>query len=101
MAANCTATAWPAGPVAPRTPIFTGADLHAPGRSVDSPLRVPAMTHPVPPPSLEGSAPDGDPVRVDVSTGRRVLWFLTSSCKPCRQVWPVLGAGDVAVTPSP
>ena len=30
-----------------------------------------------------------------------MLWFLTSSCQPCRNVWPKLGTGDVAVTPGP
>jgi hypothetical protein len=53
------------------------------------------------PAAIEGPGPDGAPVRVDLTSGRRVLWFLTSSCKPCRAVWPVLGEGDVAVTPSP
>ncbi|HMC39520.1 MAG TPA: hypothetical protein VKI19_07650 [Acidimicrobiales bacterium] len=51
------------------------------------------------PPCVEGVAPDGTPVRVDLGAGRTVLWFLTSSCRPCRAVWPTLGAGDVAVTP--
>jgi hypothetical protein len=49
---------------------------------------------------IEGTAPDGSPLRVDVSQGRWVLYFLTSSCRPCRSVWPHLGPGDVAVTPS-
>lgn len=38
---------------------------------------------------------------MDLSQGRRVLYFLTSSCRPCRSVWPALGPGDVAVTPDP
>jgi hypothetical protein len=52
------------------------------------------------PAAIEGPAPDGSPVRVDLSGGRHVIHFLTSSCKPCRAVWPALGSGDVAVTPS-
>lgn len=33
--------------------------------------------------------------------GRTVLYFLTSSCRDCREVWAALGAGvpGVAVTP--
>lgn len=50
---------------------------------------------------IEGTAPDGSPVRVGVGTGRRVVWFMTSSCRPCLEVWPTLTAGDVVVTPSP
>ncbi len=40
-------------------------------------------------------------MRVDVSSGHRVVWFLTSSCRPCQAVWPRLGPVDVAITPSP
>ncbi len=50
---------------------------------------------------IEGPAPEGSPVRVDVARGRRVVWFMTSSCRPCLDVWPVLRSGDVVVTPSP
>jgi hypothetical protein len=52
-------------------------------------------------PQIDGAAPDGSPVQVDLSHGRRVLYFMTSSCRPCRDVWPTLRPGDVAVTPSP
>lgn len=38
---------------------------------------------------------------VDLSSGTHVVWFLTSSCRPCHDVWPSLGPGDVAVTPDP
>ena len=38
---------------------------------------------------------------VDLSSGRLVLWFLTSSCRPCREVWRRLAPPDVAVTPDP
>lgn len=50
---------------------------------------------------IEGAAPDGTEARVDVSSGRRVVYLMTSSCKPCMPVWPTLQPGDVAVTPSP
>ena len=50
---------------------------------------------------VEGVGLDGSAISVDLSSGRTVLWFLTSSCQPCRKVWPTLGAGDVAVTPGP
>ena len=50
---------------------------------------------------LEGRAPDGSAVSVDVSQGRRVVYFMTSSCRPCLEVWPRLGPADVVVTPSP
>ena len=50
---------------------------------------------------IEGPAPDGSEVRIDVSHGRRVIYLMTSSCKPCMAVWPTLRPGDVAVTPSP
>ncbi len=50
---------------------------------------------------VEGSAPDGSPVRVDLSDGRRVLYFMTSSCRPCLALWPHLAPGDLVVTPSP
>jgi hypothetical protein len=53
------------------------------------------------PVSIVGTGPDGSAVRVDLSTGTHVVWFLTSSCRPCRTVWPTLGTGDVAVTPDP
>jgi hypothetical protein len=53
------------------------------------------------PDSIEGFDLDGSAVRLDLSSGRRVLHFLTSSCRPCRAVWPHLGPGDVAVTPGP
>ncbi len=49
---------------------------------------------------LEGSGPDGAPVSVDLSSGTHTVWFLTSSCPPCGDVWPRLLPGDVAVTPS-
>ena len=54
-----------------------------------------------PPTVIEGTAPDGSTVRVDLSEGRRTVWFLTSSCRPCRALWPALSAGDLVVTPSP
>jgi hypothetical protein len=54
-----------------------------------------------PPQAISGAAPDGSPVTVDLSTGRVVVWLLTSSCAPCRPVWARLGPGDVAVTPGP
>ena len=50
---------------------------------------------------IEGTAPDGSEAQVDVSRGRRVIYLMTSSCKPCLSVWSTLQAGDVAVTPSP
>lgn len=50
---------------------------------------------------IEGTALDGTPSGVDVSQGRRVVYLMTSSCKPCMEVWPTLRPGDVAVTPSP
>lgn len=50
---------------------------------------------------IEGSAPDGSAASVDVSQDRRVVYLMTSSCKPCMEVWPTLGPGDVVVTPSP
>jgi hypothetical protein len=53
------------------------------------------------PGAIEGIALDGSAIRVDLSSGRRVLHFLTSSCRPCRAVWPHLGPADVAVTPGP
>ena len=50
---------------------------------------------------IEGPAPDGSTVRVDLTSGQRVIWFLTSSCRPCRAVWPTLTERDVVVTPGP
>lgn len=50
---------------------------------------------------IDGVGPDGAEIRVDVSSGRRVVYLMTSSCKPCLKVWPTLGPGDVAITPSP
>lgn len=50
---------------------------------------------------IEGVAPGGGDVALDVSRGRRVVYLMTSSCRPCMSVWPTLGDGDVAVTPSP
>lgn len=74
--------------------------MHDPGAAVDSPVRVPCAAMGLPT-VIEGPAPDGSIVRIDLACGRRVVWFLTSSCKPCRAVWPVLIEGDVVVTPSP
>lgn len=53
------------------------------------------------PTGVEGPSPAGEAVRVELAEGRTVLWFLTSSCRPCRAVWPTLRPGDVAVTPGP
>lgn len=50
---------------------------------------------------IEGTAPDGAALRVELSEGRRVLYLMTSSCRPCLALWPRLRPGDVAVTPSP
>jgi hypothetical protein len=50
---------------------------------------------------IDGVGLDGSAVSVDLTSGRTVLWFLTSSCRPCLKVWPTLGVGDVAVTPNP
>lgn len=55
------------------------------------------------PGSIEGAAPDGSVVRVDLSAGRRVLLFMTSSCQPCRAVWESLGpdSREIVITPNP
>jgi hypothetical protein len=50
---------------------------------------------------IEGTSPDGSPVRVDLSGTDQVVYLMTSSCKPCLGIWPALREGDVAVTPSP
>ncbi len=50
---------------------------------------------------LEGTDAHGRPVEVDIGSGRWELWFMTSSCRPCRKVWPRLRPGDVAITPDP
>lgn len=50
---------------------------------------------------IAGTGRDGSEVEVDVSQGRRVVYLMTSSCRPCMSVWPTLSEGDVAVTPSP
>jgi hypothetical protein len=54
------------------------------------------------PDTIDGQAPDGSLVRVELSSGRRVLLFMTSSCAPCLDVWPTLtrGQGLVVITPS-
>jgi hypothetical protein len=51
---------------------------------------------------IEGTTPDGSLARVDLSTGRRELLFLTSSCKPCQAVWASLSetSRGIVVTPS-
>lgn len=82
--------------------------MHAPTRTVDSSS---ASTGSVPDvirnrgkvrvEALTGTGPDGAPVRLDVSQGQWTVYLLTSSCRPCRDVWPTLGAGDVAITPGP
>lgn len=56
-----------------------------------------------PPATITGPAPDGSLLTVELSTGRRVLLFLTSSCRPCQEVWAALPGppGTVVVTPSP
>ena len=68
--------------------------MHDWGRRVDSPVAWMIVD------VIEGRAPDGSPVRLDVSSGTHVLYLMTSSCRPCLEVWPVLGRGDVVVTPS-
>lgn len=50
---------------------------------------------------IAGTGPDGSPVRVDLSSGRQVVYLMTSSCRSCLRVWPALRPGDVVVTPSP
>ena len=73
--------------------------MHAPPRPVDS--RYVAGVSGIEASLVEGVGLDGSPISVDLTGGRTVLWFLTSSCRPCQKVWPRLGAGDVAVTPGP
>jgi hypothetical protein len=51
--------------------------------------------------TIRGEAPDGTSVERNVSAGRHVVWFLTSSCRPCQEVWPRLGPEDIVVTPDP
>ncbi|HWE56303.1 MAG TPA: hypothetical protein VG435_12370 [Acidimicrobiales bacterium] len=56
-----------------------------------------------PPGQLIGQTPDGSLLTVEVATGHRVLFFLTSSCQPCQAVWAALPGppGTVVITPSP
>ncbi len=49
---------------------------------------------------MEGVDTDGRPISVDPEG--RTIYFLTSSCEPCRPVWAALTAGSaVVVTPDP
>jgi len=102
MAENCAATALPAGPVPPITPIRTLADLHVFGSEVDpGGLSV----GPVAPDAPLGGV-DLEGRRVDLSLSERVrgLLFVTSACSPCQPLW-IQGrlaggqAGLVWVTP--
>ncbi|HET9078535.1 MAG TPA: hypothetical protein VFN68_16480 [Acidimicrobiales bacterium] len=53
-----------------------------------------------PAPPVTGVDPRGGPVSVDPEG--RTLYFLTSSCRPCRPVWATLTGDRVAVvTPDP
>jgi hypothetical protein len=116
MAANWTHAAWPAGPVAPNTPILTPADLHDRVGPVDpeqpttsgSLATVPLVRilgrsqkrsggparprpHPLPvgapAPDIRGETPAGDPVEVGVARGLTTLVFLTSDCVECQALW--------------
>ena len=76
-----------------------------------APARRPGHRSPVgrPAPPVTGPDPSGSPVAFDVTGGRRVVLFLTSTCQSCRGLWPVLAetagalpAGGLAVvTPGP
>lgn len=70
-------------------------------RRLLAPLAAPLPAEP--PARITGPAPDGSVTTVDLATGRHVLLFLTSSCRPCREVWASLPAdpGIVVVTPGP
>lgn len=53
-----------------------------------------------PAPPVSGVDPAGRPVSVDPEG--RTLYFLTSSCRPCRPLWEaVSGDRSVVVTPDP
>lgn len=52
-----------------------------------------------PAPPVEGVDPAGSPVRAD--TEGRTVYFLTSSCQPCRALWAELGEDALIVTPDP
>lgn len=59
-------------------------------------------------PMVSGLDPGGGSAAVDPSSGHHVLLFMTSTCRPCREVWPLLDGlegtapGQLAVvTPGP
>jgi hypothetical protein len=67
-------------------------------RKARRPARPSRLGQPAPP--LRGVDPQGRTVAVDPEG--RVLYFLTSSCEPCRPVWATLAGPHVAVvTPDP
>ena len=67
-----------------------------------APSRADLVGQPAPAPALQGvDAVTGEPVAVDVTEGRHTLLFLTSACRPCRDLWASAGADAVVITPSP
>lgn len=66
-------------------------------RKARRPARPSRLGQPAPP--VTGVDPAGAPVSIDPDG--RTLWFLTSSCQPCRPVWASLPPGAVIVTPDP
>ena len=66
-------------------------------RKARRPTRPSRVGQPAPP--LSGVDPAGQPVSADPEG--RTVYFLTSTCQPCRPVWAALGAGAVVVTPDP
>ena len=67
-------------------------------RKARRPARPSRLGRPAPP--ITGVDPGGRPVSVDPEG--RTVYFLTSSCRPCRPVWAALsGDRTVVVTPDP